>query len=272
MSKTILITGASSGIGKVTAKYFAEKGWNVAATMRNPEKETELQKIENINIFKLDVSDADSIQNSYNEIMREFGAVDVLLNNAGYGLYGAFELLSETQIRKQFEVNVFGMMNVTKAYLPHFRERKSGVIINVSSVAGKIGAPLSSAYCSTKFAVEGFSESLTFEMNEFGVRVKIVEPGIVKTDFLSRSLVLPENSKNIKAYDAYVERYRQRRAGGIDTNASMPIVIAEKIYEAATDTSDRLRYPAGKDSEMAMEMKYKLGAKARKEINKQFFN
>lgn len=268
MSKTIVITGASSGIGKATAKYFAEKGWNVAATMRSPEKETELQQFENIKLFKLDVTDNQTIASSYQDIIKAFGTVDVLLNNAGYGLNGPLELISDAQIKREYEVNVFGLMNVIKAYLPHFREQKDGVIINVTSGAGRIGIPFASVYASSKFAVEGLSESLTFELKKFGIKVKVVEPGAIKTDFNTRSMDLPENADKTDAYNQHLADFSSK-VEKLVSNASEPVVVAEAIYTAATDQSEQLRYTAGEDVKMILAMKDKLGAEAHVEIMQQ---
>jgi NADP-dependent 3-hydroxy acid dehydrogenase YdfG len=166
--KTILITGASSGIGKETAKLFQSKGWNVVATMRNPETETELGELENTLVAKLDVLDPSSIDHAVKEGIARFGQIDVLLNNAGYGAYGVLESFSREQIIRQFDTNVIGLLDVTKALLPHFRSNKSGIIINVSSIGGKMSFPLGTLYHGTKFAVEGISESLRYEVEEFG--------------------------------------------------------------------------------------------------------
>ncbi|MEO0836542.1 MAG: SDR family oxidoreductase, partial [Cyanobacteria bacterium J06642_3] len=187
MSKTILITGASSGIGKATAQLFQAKGWHVVATMRNPEKETELTTLENVLVTKLDVLDAESINKSVQLGIEKFGKIDVLLNNAGYGAFGVLEATPTENIQRQFGVNVLGLLDVTKAILPHFRKNKAGILINVSSVGGKMTFPLGSLYHGTKFAVEGISEALSFELEAIGCKVKIIEPGAIKTDFASRS-------------------------------------------------------------------------------------
>mgnify|MGYP001171534671 FL=1 len=144
MPKTILITGSSSGIGKVTAKLFHEKGWNVIATMRTPEKERELTALENVLVARLDVQDHTSIHDAVQLGIKRFGKIDVLLNNAGYGAYGPLEATSIEKIRRQFDVNVIGLLDVTKAILPHFRQNKDGMVINVSSIAGKMAFPLGS--------------------------------------------------------------------------------------------------------------------------------
>ena len=157
--KSVVITGASSGLGKAAAKYFAERNWRVAATMRTPEKETELTEIENVSVYQLDVSDTPSINNAAQQIISDFGTVDALVNNAGYGSYGILEVTSEEKMRRQFDVNVIGMLMVTKAFLPNMRENGAGVIVNISSVGGKITFPLGTLYHGSKFAVEGMSEA-----------------------------------------------------------------------------------------------------------------
>src|ERR1700743_1347839 len=161
MKNTVLITGASSGFGRETAKLFHSKGWNVIATMRSPEKETELTALPNVLVTKLDVTDSASIKSAIAAGTEKFGGIDVLVNNAGYGAMGPLEASTEAQVRNQFEVNFFGLVAVTKAVLPLMREKRSGVIINVSSVGGRVTFPFSSLYHATKFALEGLTESIT---------------------------------------------------------------------------------------------------------------
>lgn len=250
--QSIVITGSSSGIGKATAKYFAEQGWKVAATMRKPENETELNQLENVSLYALDVTDPASITNAAEQIINDFGQVDVLLNNAGYGSYGILEVSTEEKIRRQFDVNVVGLLMTTKAFLPNMRENGSGIIINVSSMGGKIAFPLGTLYHGTKWAVEGMSEALSFELASIGIKVKIVEPGGVKTDFGGRSFDL-----NIEgAPEEYMPLVQQFIAGVEASAAALPseaIDIAKVIYEAASDGSDRMRYIAGPDAEQLIE-------------------
>jgi NAD(P)-dependent dehydrogenase (short-subunit alcohol dehydrogenase family) len=256
MNKTILITGASSGIGKETAKLFQSKGWNVIATMRNPENETELNQLENVLVAKLDVLDLDSIQNAFREGVQKFGSVDVLLNNAGYGAYGPLEAFSRDQVLRQFNTNVIGLLDVTKTVLPHFRQNKKGIVINISSIGGKMTFPLGSLYHGTKFAVEGISESLNYEVEQFGGQVKIVEPGMIATDFGGRSFDF-SNDENMAEYQKIVAALMTAMPVMAE-NASPASVVAEVIFEAATDGKNQLRYTAGEDAKMLLANRQQL--------------
>ncbi|PSB25309.1 SDR family oxidoreductase [Stenomitos frigidus] len=243
MTKTILITGASTGIGYATARLFQQRGWNVVATMRSPEKAGALAALENVCCLRLDVTDSESIQQAIAQALQQFGSIDVLVNNAGYGLIGAFEACSIEQIERQFGTNVFGLMAVTRALLPHFREQRSGIIMNVSSIGGHMAFPLYSLYHSTKWAVEGFSDSLQYELEPFNIRVKIIEPGPIKTDFYERSADLA-TKPGLTAYDAFTAKVMAAMKNAGDTG-SPPETTAQVIYRAAKDGSRRLRYPAG---------------------------
>lgn len=241
MNKTVVITGSSSGIGKATVEYFQAKGWQVAATMRTPEK-TDFSASDRLAKFRLDVTDSESIQNAIKETIAKFGAIDAVVNNAGYGLVGAFEASDQEQIERQFQTNVFGVMNVCREILPYFREKKAGVIVNVASMGGRITFPLYSLYHATKWAVEGFSESLQYEVAEFGIKIKIVEPGPIKTDFYDRSMDLTRKD-GLTAYDDFINRAmpNMQKAG---ENAPGPEIVAKVIYKAATDGSNTMRYAA----------------------------
>ncbi len=240
---TVLITGASSGIGKAAALLFRKRGWNVVATMRSPDKVSDLQGIERLVCVPLDVTKPETIKGAIAKAITEFGSIDVVVNNAGYALMGPFESCTLEQIRRQFDTNVFGLMAVSQAVLPHFRSRKSGTLINISSVGGRLTFPLYSLYHSTKWAVEGFSESLQYELAPLNIRVKIVEPGPIKTDFYDRSA--DRNLKMDPDYQGLYDRAMPKmdKAG---TSGSPPEAVAEVIFKAATDKSDRLRYAAGK--------------------------
>ncbi len=236
-----MITGSSSGIGKETVKLFQTKGWKVAATMRTPEKAVDLQKIVDVECIRLDVTDVESIKSAIKATLDKFGRIDAVVNNAGYGLVGAFEASASEQIEKQFQTNVFGLMNVCREILPYFREQKRGVIINVASVGGRITFPLYSLYHATKWAVEGFSESLQYELKAFNIKVKIIEPGPIKTDFYDRSMDLTKK-EGLTAYDSFIEKAmpNMQKAG---ENAPGGEVVAETIYRAITDGTWKMRYP-----------------------------
>ncbi len=252
-NKTILITGASSGIGKATVIYFQQQGWNVAATMRTPEKETELNKLPQVKLFRLDVMDERTIREAIDGAIAAFGGIDVIVNNAGYGAVGIFEAATPEQIRRQFETNMFGVMNVTRAILPHFRAKNDGTIINITSMGGRITFPLYSVYHGTKWAVEGFAEALQYELRPFNIRVKNVEPGAIKTDFYDRSMDLFKKD-GLTAYDNYqkVVYANTQKAG---EHAPGPEVIAKTVFKAANDRSFRLRYTGGLQSAMLLVMR-----------------
>ena len=247
MRKTILITGASSGLGKETAKLFQHEGWNVIATMRKPDIETELNLLENVMVTRLDVLDLDSIETAVNKGVETFGRIDVLINNAGYGAYGPLESFSREKIIRQFNTNVIGLLDVTKALLPHFRGNRSGTIINISSIGGKMAFPLGALYHGTKFAVEGISESLKYEVAEFGVKVKIIEPGAITTDFTGRSLDF-SNDESLAEYQPFIGKIMSAMQS-LFQNASPASAIAIVIYKAATDDTTQFRYIAGEDAE-----------------------
>jgi NADP-dependent 3-hydroxy acid dehydrogenase YdfG len=248
MKKTILITGASSGIGKATAILFQKNEWNVIATMRKPEDGQELHQLENILVTRLDVTDSSSITSAVALGIEKFGRIDALLNNAGYGAYGPLEATPVEKIERQFATNVTGLLNTTKGVLAHFRQNHSGTIINISSIGGKITYPLGSLYHGTKFAVEGISEALHFEMNAIGVKVKIVEPGMVATDFGGRSFDF-NNNEALTEYQGLVQAVFAG-FGAAQGQGSTADEIAEVIYRAATDDSEQLRYPAGEDAKV----------------------
>ena len=248
MNRSILITGASSGIGKASARYFQARGWNVIATMRNPEQETELNHLERVLVTRLDVQDVASIDTALAAGLARFGTVDVLLNNAGYGAYGPLEATPLTKIRRQFEVNVIGLLATTQALVPHFRARRQGTIINISSIGGKITFPLGTLYHGSKFAVEGLSEALHYELEPLGIRVKIVEPGMIATDFSGRSFDFRQ-TPDLTAYQPLVDKlFAVLGSPELSATASPPSVVSETIWVAATDGTSNLRYTAGADA------------------------
>ena len=246
MPLTILITGASSGIGKETAKLFAARGWQVIATMRNPQESGDLACLDNVFLTKLDVTDSESIAKAVEAGLERFGKIDALLNNAGYGAYGPLEASTMERIRRQFDTNVIGLLETTKAVLPHLRKQGSGTIINISSIGGQMAFPLGSLYHGTKFAVEGLSESLYYELEAVGIRVKLVEPGMIATDFAGRSFDMA-NDESLSGYQPVVKGLFGSWSKELKT--SEPIVVAEVIWKAATDGASTLRYRAGADAE-----------------------
>lgn len=201
-------------------------------------------------LYKLDVTVKEEIEGVVSKILSDFGRIDVLLNNAGFGAIGVFEKSTDEEIKSEFEVNVFGLMSLSREIIPYFRKQGSGMIINVSSVAGKITFPLYSVYNASKFAVEGFSESLQYELKAFNIKVKLIEPGAFDTDFHKRSQIIFEK-ENVKGY----EKLEKKIFSSIEKsskNAPEPVVVAKTIYKAATDGKNRLRYPAGKNAELAL--------------------
>lgn len=255
MKPTVLITGASSGFGKSAARLFAANGWNVIATMRSPEKEEELTQLDNVLVTHLDVQHSDSIENALGAGITRFKQIDVLVNNAGYGLMGPFESATKEQIKRQFEVNVFGLMDVTRAVLPHLRANGKGTIINISSFGGTVALPFGSFYNSSKFAVEGFSESLSHELSPLNITVKLIEPGGVATGFRN-GLDMIKNE--IPAYNPllanFFERYAKTTAHLAKASAED---VAHTILQAATDGKIQLRYPVGDDALFYIDAKMK---------------
>lgn len=249
MKRTVLITGTSTGFGEATTKLFAERGWNVVATMRRPEGGTPLAEIDNVLVTRLDVQDVTSIQSAIQAGIDRFGRIDALVNNAGFGLFGVFESTPREKILEQFDVNVFGVMDVTRALLPHFRANRSGAIVNVSSGAGVFTLPMLSLYCASKFALEGFSESLSYELEPLGIKVRIVEPGgVTSTNFGQRSGAEAAATGSLPDYPAFEAATAEvfdglRSSRGKATSEE----VAEIIYAAATDDGNHLRYVATDD-------------------------
>jgi len=239
--KTALITGCSSGYGLETARHFHAQGWNVIATMRTP-REDLLPRSERLRVLPLDVTRPDSIDAA----LEASGPIDVLVNNAGIGLFGAFEATPNATVREVFETNTFGVMAMTQAVLPRFRARRAGVVVNVTSSATLAPMPMVAVYTASKMAIEGFTASLAFELEEFGVRVKLVQPGYgPSTRFTSNggqrmAGLIPE------AYAPFAQRVFASFAqpAAVTTEAD----VAEVVWRAANDASGRLRFAAGPDA------------------------
>lgn len=260
--KTIFITGASSGIGKATAKLFQAKGWNVIATMRKPENETDLSQLENVTLLPLDVTNLEQIRLTVSKAASLFN-IDVVVNNAGYGLMGALEAFTDENMVRQIETNFLGTVRVTKEFIPYFREAKNGLFINVTSIGGHTSFPFTSIYNGTKWAVEGWSECLSIELSMFNIGIKTVAPSATKTELFSHnSDVTP-----LPFYDAV-----EKKMLGMINLDSKPEEIADVIYEAATDNKDQLRYFAGKKSQAIYNRRQEIGAEAsRKELKNIYF-
>lgn len=253
MAQTVLITGASSGIGHATARLFQQKGWNVVATMRNPDAGKDLAALPGVTVLRLDVCDQTTIDQAIADTLGKYGAIDVLVNNAGYALWGIFEGEREEQMSKQFDTNVLGMMRVTKTVFPHLREKRDGAIVNVSSMLGLcVAMPFGSVYAATKYAVEGFSESLFYEAIYFNVKVKLVEPGAVKTNFYSSIELSP--TPDTPDYEGVTD-FVKNAVNSVEDVGLTPEEVAEVIHEAAIDESATLRYIAGEENKQLYAMR-----------------
>ncbi|OTG87089.1 hypothetical protein B9T31_05650 [Acinetobacter sp. ANC 4558] len=241
MSNTVLITGCSSGVGEATAKLFAAKGFSVIATMRSPEANTSLDGIKNLIKVRLDVEDISSIQHAITEGIKIFGQINFVINNAGFGQYGIFEGMPMDKVRKNFDVNVFGVMNVIQQMTPIFRQQGGGVILNVSSCGGIVGLPLISIYASTKFALEGFIESISYELASQNIITKIYEPGGIISPFHQRAAEENTGNSDITSYDSFIENVNNAM-GKMAIGAASVEQVAQDIFDATTDSTDKLRY------------------------------
>ncbi|HTL09978.1 MAG TPA: SDR family oxidoreductase [Chitinophagaceae bacterium] len=267
MNKTIFITGASAGLGKAAAKLFQRNGWHVIATMRQPEKETELVQLKNVTVLPLDVTDKARVEGAIQHIVHHH-SVDLVLNNAGYGLIGVLEGFSDEQLTRQINTNLLGAIRVTKAFVPYFRERASGMFINITSMFGLVGHPTCSVYAATKFALDGFSESLAYDLAHFNIKVKVIAPGGIKTDFAGRSM----DSSQHDAYQKLIEKVSEGYSAETIEQFSTAEAIALVIYEAATDGKDQLRYIAGADAIALYNERQRGGAEAQyQRIQKTFY-
>ncbi|KAF2492350.1 short-chain alcohol dehydrogenase [Lophium mytilinum] len=252
MARTIFVTGASSGIGAAVARLFYEKGWNVVATMRKPAEASEFKQLDSSRVLleRLDVVDTSSIQSAIDAAITRFGKIDLLFNNAGYAQYGVFEMTSPTKCRDQFDVNLFGVMDVTRAILPHFRANGCGGIVNMGSGAGLWGSPMGTMYTASKFALEGFTEALSYELAPLNIFVKTIVPtcGVGGTKLVESSVAhIAMEEALVPAYGAYMQETVPKlqvmgTAGMLDVSD-----LAQTVYTAATDGTDKLRYVWGTD-------------------------
>jgi NAD(P)-dependent dehydrogenase (short-subunit alcohol dehydrogenase family) len=263
--KTIFITGASSGLGKATAKLFSAKGWNVIATMRTPAREKELGSLPNISVLELDVSNPKQILEVVERVTSK-GRVDVVLNNAGYALTGPLEASTDEQVVTQINTNQLGAILVTKAFIPHFRERKSGMFLTTTSIGGLVSFPLNAVYHATKWALEGFAESLAFELRPFNISVKTISPGGIKSDFMGKAQIVED-----KHYTEMFQKMLAMFGGAVP--GSKPEQIAEVVYEAATDGKEQLLYVAGADAIATYQRRVDVGSEMfHRELMNQFLN
>ena len=260
--KVALVTGSSSGIGHEIALVLARNGYYTCASMRNLQKKSTLESIKNeenlpLEFVQLDVTNDESVRIAVQSILDDKGRIDVLINNAGYGLTGAFEDISIDEIKTQFETNFYGLIRTTQAVLPIMRKQKSGILVNISSGAGRFGYPMGSAYVSTKFAIEGLSESLSYEVEPFGVKVILIEPGMIKTNFSSASVMAKKSMDPNSPYAPLMKNMEKGIKQLLD-NASSSQLVANITFGAITSDKPRLRYLAGKDVEQWVEAKKKM--------------
>jgi len=256
MQRTVLITGCSSGFGRAAALAFHGAGWNVVATMRDTTRWSGADLPEDILVVSLDVQDAEATQAALAKAVARFGRLDCLVNNAGQGLFSVFEVTPMTAIRALFETNTFGVMQLTQAILPHFRQHGGGCVVNVTSQAAITPDPMMAAYDASKWAVEGLTEALHYELEPQGITVKLVEPGFVPTTNIVQQTL--ERSKEIpvpSAYKAFVDQtlamYMAEPSPELATEAD----VAQAIVAAASDGDDRLRYVVGSDAKTAAHMR-----------------
>ncbi len=266
--KTVLITGCSSGFGRLAAETFHEKGWNVVATMRSPEKETELTELEDVLVIRLDVTDPPSIGAAVDAALDAFGTLDVVVNNAGYGGHMLLEQASDEAIRAMFETNVFGVINVSRAALPHMRRHEGGRIINVTSMAGMLGVVSAAVYSATKHAVQGLTEAMAFEYKPLDILFKTVLPGAYPTTRFNDSTDNRDLGSGDEEITAYAQKLMAHLANVAEQMAAQggaqsdPQEVADKIYECATADTP-VHNPIGADAEMIIGM---MGVPPRQEF------
>ncbi|MHA6533693.1 SDR family oxidoreductase [Paenibacillus sp. BAC0078] len=256
MTKTVLITGSSTGLGNTTAKKFADEGWNVVATMRKPDRSLAEEYPERIFVTGLDVTKPASIEAAIAAGIARFGRIDTVVNNAGISILSIFEATPMNVIRGIFETNVFGVMNVIQAITPYFREQGGGTIVNITSNVGFVSNPLLSVYVATKHAIEGLSESLSYELESQNISVKLVEPGAMRTtNFTSNTMAATQDVSIPQAYKSYYDHMMNSMMNYPFDNADEN-QVADQVYAAACDPSNRLRYLAGPDAEATAKLRW----------------
>jgi len=248
--KVALVTGSSSGIGYETALLLARNGFDTFATMRNMNKSKEITEVSNrenlpLRVVQLDVNDDKSVTDAINNILKEKESIEVVVNNAGYGLMGSVEDSSLDEIKSQFETNFFGAIRVMQRVIPIMRKQRSGTIVNVSSIAGRIGFPMGSAYVSSKFALEGLSESISYELKQFGIKIILIEPGVIKTNF---ALVTPKRAVDANSSYSQLMNKLEENLFSTIANGTSPKEVATVILRSITEASPDHRYLVGNDA------------------------
>ena len=256
MTQTVLITGCSSGFGLASARLFLARGWNVIASMRSPDPAL-FERHDRLLVTSLDVTDPNSIAEAIAKGIARFGRIDALVNNAGVGLFGAAEATPAEVTQQVFETNTFGVMAVARALIPHMRERGSGTLVNVTSSVGIAPMPLVAVYTASKYAIEGYSEALAHELSSFGIRVKIVQPGLAPTTSFAAKSGGRRDDLLPAAYGPFAGRYLESMQK-YPTAYTTETDVAEATYAAATESDDKLRYPAGADSAMLAQLRESL--------------
>jgi short-subunit dehydrogenase len=249
-NKVILITGTSSGIGEATVELFLGKGWKVAATVRKITAELKAKQTDSLTYFELDVTKPATISKCLEQVKAQFGRLDCVVNNAGYGSFGPFEGSCESDMTTQYDVNVFGVMRVTRAAIPYLIKQDESTIINISSIGGRVTLPFYALYNSSKWAVDGFSEGLRYELAKYNIQVKIIEPGPIKTDFYDRSANIIDEALTGEQLDHFHKV--KNKVKSFEANGTSPDIVANTIYKAATDNKDRVRYPVGRGVGMVL--------------------
>jgi NAD(P)-dependent dehydrogenase (short-subunit alcohol dehydrogenase family) len=270
--RVAVVTGSSSGNGYETSLTLARHGFLTYATMRSLHKGENIKSLAQkeklpLKTVQLDVTDDISVKNAIQSITAESNKVDVLVNNAGYALFGAFEDLSMEQIKAQYETNLFGVIRVTQSVLPIMRKQKSGIIVNISSGLGRFGSPLHSAYVSTKFAIEGFSESISYELEPFGIKVVLIEPGAIRTNFANNMVTAKKSQDANSPYSQLTEKMVSYLRHTFETGPP-PDVVANAVLKAVRSENPSMRYLAG-DVEKRMEAKRSMSDEEFHEMMKQ---
>lgn len=254
--KTVLITGCSTGIGKLTAKTFHDRNWNVVASMRTPGNETELTELDGVLVARLDVTDKASIRQAVDAGLARFGALHAVVNNAARGGHALLEASSDEMIRGMFETNVFGVMNVCRTVIPHLRRQREGCIVNVTSMAGMVGIPLETSYSACKYAIEGMTEALAFELKGLGILAKTVAPGAyLQTEFSANANDddFGAGGEELGAYARSLREHFRNSVRDEGGETADPQEVADKIYECATERTP-VHNPVGNDAQLLIAM------------------